>query len=160
MITAPDILLDDGFLDQQVASHELVLDKAASIGRCVARIREVYAEDSITFKADISRQDVAICNLQRACQACIDTGLALVRRQRLDVQQSGSDVFEALAQAGEIDQGLAERLQRLVSFHYVAVYSYEVMEILDLVQVIEKQLNNLLEFKSYLLVAAENLTKT
>jgi uncharacterized protein YutE (UPF0331/DUF86 family) len=143
MITDPDILFDDRFLAQQVASPELVLDKAASIGRCVARIREEYAKDPLTFAADTFRQDAAICNLQRACQACIDTGLLLVRKQRLDAQQSGSDVFEILAQAGEIDSGLAERLQRLIRFHYVAVYNYEVMEILDLVQVIETQLDNL-----------------
>ena len=159
MITDPDILLDNGFMAQHVASPELVLDKAAIIGRCVARIREEYAKDLPTFSADPCRQDAAICNLQRACQACIDIGLILVRKQRLDAPQSSSDVFEILRQAGEIDSGLAKRLQRLVSFHYIAVYDYERMEILDLVQVIEKQLDNLLEFKSYLLVAAENLTE-
>jgi uncharacterized protein YutE (UPF0331/DUF86 family) len=137
MITDPDILLDDGFLAQQVATPELVHDKVASIGRCVARIREVYAKNPIAFEADISRQDVAICNLQRACQACIDTGLILVRKQRLGAQQSGSDVFKILAHAGKIDPKLAEQLQGLVGFHYVAVYDYEVMDMTDLVQVIE-----------------------
>lgn len=50
-------------------ADDVVLNKAASIERCVARAREEYAKDPGTFEKDLTRQDAAILNLQRACEA-------------------------------------------------------------------------------------------
>jgi len=53
---------------------DVLLNKAATIERCVARAREEYHKDPDTFTADFTRQDAAILNIQRACEAALESG--------------------------------------------------------------------------------------
>lgn len=55
-------------------ADDVLLNKAATIERCVARAREEYARDPATFARDYTRQDAAILNIQRACEAALDMG--------------------------------------------------------------------------------------
>ena len=48
-------------------ADDVLINKAASIERCVARAREEYASDPATFATNLTRQDAAILNIQRAC---------------------------------------------------------------------------------------------
>jgi uncharacterized protein YutE (UPF0331/DUF86 family) len=79
---------------------EVILNKAATIERCVTRAREEYAKDPTTFQTDYTRQDAAILNIQRACEAALDCGQHIIRRERLGVPQSSRDVFRLLAEGG------------------------------------------------------------
>jgi hypothetical protein len=56
-------------------ADDVLINKAASIERCVARAREEYAADPDGFAHNFSRQDAAILNIQRACEAALDMGL-------------------------------------------------------------------------------------
>lgn len=125
---------------------DTLLNKASTIERCVARIREEYDEDPATFSVDFTRQDAAILNVLRACETCIDIGQILVRRHRLGIPQSSRDVFRLLGKADLITPELASGLQRIVGFRNIAVHDYTTMEIPILVQVIEKHLNDFLDF--------------
>ena len=87
---------------------DVLLNKAATIERCVARAREEFAHNPSTFATDFTRQDAAILNIQRACEAALDMGQHLIRREHLGVVQSARDVFTLLAQAGWITQELVE----------------------------------------------------
>lgn len=53
-------------------ADDVLLNKAATIERCVARAREEYAKNPATFAEDLTRQDAAILNIQRACEAALD----------------------------------------------------------------------------------------
>lgn len=55
-------------------ADDVLVNKAATIERCVARAREEYAKDPGTFATDFTRQDAAILNIQRACEAALDMG--------------------------------------------------------------------------------------
>src|SRR5256885_16757196 len=57
---------------------DVVLNKAATIERCVRRIREEHAGDDRRLIEDITRQDSIVLNLQRACEAAIDLAMHLV----------------------------------------------------------------------------------
>lgn len=83
---------------------DVLLNKAATIERCVARAREEYDKDPATFASDFTRQDAAILNIQRACEAALDMGQHLIRRERLGIPQSARDVFELLARSGWIEK--------------------------------------------------------
>jgi len=48
-------------------ADEVILNKSATIERCVARAREEYDADPNTFTSSQTRQDAAILNIQRAC---------------------------------------------------------------------------------------------
>jgi len=82
---------------------DVLLNKAAAIERCVARAREEYNIDPVSFATNFSRQDAAILNIQRACEAALDIGQHLIRREQLGVPQSARDVFELLAKSKWIE---------------------------------------------------------
>jgi uncharacterized protein YutE (UPF0331/DUF86 family) len=51
---------------------DVVINKFATIERCLSRIKEVYQQAGDDFLSDYTRQDSIILNLQRACEASID----------------------------------------------------------------------------------------
>lgn len=127
-------------------ADDVLLNKAATIERCVARADEEYRKDPATFAADFTRQDAAILNIQRACEACLDMGHAIIRRERLGIPQSARDVFALLARAGWIDASLAEVLQRMVGYRNIAVHDYQTLQLPITIAVIERHLGDFLAF--------------
>lgn len=132
-------------------ADDVLVNKAATIERCVARARYEYAKDPATFAADFTRQDAAILNIQRACEAALDMGQHLVRREQLGVPQSARDVFTLLAQAGWIDASLAEAMRRMVGFRNIAVHDYQALQLPITVSVIRDHLTEFEAFSQTLL---------
>jgi len=133
---------------------DVLINKAATVERCVARAREEYERDPATFATDITRQDAAVWNVQRACEAVLDIGQHLVRREGLGVPQSARDVFELLAQGGWIDVELAQALKRMVAFRNIAVHDYQSLLLPILVSVITQHLGEFLDFTQTVLKRA------
>lgn len=130
---------------------DVILNKAATIERCVARAREEFERDPLTFATDFTRQDAAVLNVQRACEAALDLGQHIVRRERLGVPQSARDVFELLAQAQWIDAELASNLKRMVAFRNIAVHDYQSLLLPILVNVITQHLGEFLQLTKLIL---------
>jgi uncharacterized protein YutE (UPF0331/DUF86 family) len=130
---------------------DLLAEKATVIRRCLARIREKYDSDPSTFMLDHDRMDIAVLNVLRACQACIDMGQILVRHRRLGLPKSSREVFRLLQQAGIITSELAENLQRMAGFRNIAVHDYQAMESSILIEIIEDHLNDFSEFSQAVL---------
>jgi uncharacterized protein YutE (UPF0331/DUF86 family) len=130
---------------------DVVLNKAASIERCVARAREEYFEDPEGFADDFTRQDAAILNIQRACEAALDVGHHLVRRERLGVPQGARDVFTLLSRGGWIDESLAESLRRMVGFRNIAVHEYQTLQLPIVVSILTERLDDFLAFSRTIL---------
>lgn len=125
---------------------DVLVNKAATVERCVARAREEFDRDPATFATDFTRQDAAILNVQRACEAVLDMGQHLVRREKLGVPQSARDVFELLSRGQWIDAPLAAALKRMVAFRNIAVHDYQSLLLPILVNVITLHLGEFLEF--------------
>ena len=132
-------------------ADDVLLNKAATIERSVARAREEYARDPASFAMDYTRQDAAILNIQRACEAALDMGQHLIRRERLGLPQSARDVFALLARAGWLETSLATALQRMVGFRNIAVHDYQALQLPITVAIITKHLDELLEYAKRLL---------
>ena len=130
---------------------DVLINKAATIERCVLRAREEYFSEPATFATNFTRQDAAILNIQRACEAALDMGQHLIRRDRLGVPQSARDVFALLARAGRIEHVLAEGLQRMVGFRNIAVHDYQSLQLPITVAIIEKHLDEFLQYSKALL---------
>ncbi|MBB3192257.1 type VII toxin-antitoxin system HepT family RNase toxin [Halomonas cerina] len=129
-------------------ADEVLLNKAATIERCVARAREEYDKDTTTFDVDQTRQDAAILNLQRACEAAIDAGNRLIRLRQLGLPQSARNVFEMLAQARLIDPELARVMQQMTGFRNIAVHDYQSVQVPIVIAIIQKHTDDLLDFAS------------
>ena len=132
-------------------ADDVLLNKAATIERCVARAREEYLRDPGSFAQDYTRQDAAILNIQRACEAALDMGQHLVRRDRLGVPQGARDVFALLEWAGAIPSGLSQELQRMVGFRNIAVHDYQKLQLPITVAIIERHLDGFLHYSRILL---------
>lgn len=132
-------------------ADDVVLNKVATIERCVARAREEYAAAGETFASNFSRQDAAILNIQRACEAALDIGHHLIRRDKLGLPQSARHVFEVLALSGWIEASLAEALKKMVGFRNIAVHDYQSLLLPITVSVITSHLDEFLQFTTALL---------
>lgn len=130
---------------------DVLINKAATIERCVARAREEFDHDPTTFESNFSRQDAAVMNIQRACEAALDMGNHIIRRERLGLPQSARDVFEILAQAKWIDQALAGSLKRMVGFRNIAVHDYQKLLMPITVKVITEHLVEFLQYSEQML---------
>jgi uncharacterized protein YutE (UPF0331/DUF86 family) len=133
-------------------ADDVLLNKAASIERCVARAREEYVIDPESFSTNFTRQDAAILNIQRACEAALDMGQHIIRRESLGLPQSARDVFAVLAQAGWIDTSLADAMKRMVGFRNVAVHEYQTLQLPITVSIITKHLDEFSQFSRAMLL--------
>lgn len=133
-------------------ADDVLINKAAVIERCVARAKEEYAANPAMFASDFTRQDAAILNIQRACEAALDMGQHLIRREKLGVPQSARDVFVLLAQGGWLDVTLADALKRMVGFRNIVVHDYQALQLPITVSIIEKHLDEFLQYSQALLL--------
>lgn len=130
---------------------DVLVNKAATIERCVGRVREEYAKDPATFTSDHTRHDAAILNIQRACEAALDMGQHVIRVERLGVPQSSRDVFTLLHAAGWIDAALSNVMKRMVGFRNIAVHDYQALQSAITVAVVENHLDDFLVFSRAIL---------
>jgi predicted nucleotidyltransferase len=96
-------LLADINAPEKSMADDVLINKSATVERCVARAREEYARDPASFATDFTRQEAAILN----------------------VPQGARDVFELMARGGWIDAALADALKRMVAFRNIAVHDYQ-----------------------------------
>lgn len=130
---------------------DVLVNKAATIERCIRRVREEYVGHEDEFETDYTRQDSIVLNLQRACEAAIDMGTRLVRLHRLGVPQTSRDVFKLLEDAGLLAPDLAAKMATMVGFRNVAVHDYRALNLAITRALIEMRLDDLLAFARHAL---------
>ncbi len=126
-------------------ADDVILNKTATIERCVARVRQEYSDAGSAFATDFTRQDAAILNIQRACEAALDLGQHVIRREKLGLPQSARGVFSLLAEAGWIDAALAESLKKMVGFRNIAVHDYQTLLLPVTINIINHHLDEFLQ---------------
>lgn len=136
--------------------NEIVLNKKVSIERCIRQIRSYYAADSgIPFESDYQKQDAIAMNLQRACELCIDIANHLIKTKKLGLPKDSRESFALLQSAGLIDEPVAANLQAMVGFRNILVHYYADLDLSIIVDVIERHLQELLDFADLALQATD-----
>ncbi|HHV01612.1 MAG TPA: DUF86 domain-containing protein [Defluviitoga tunisiensis] len=125
--------------------NDIIINKTATIERCIYRINEEYNNDPENLK-NYTKQDSIILNIQRACEACIDIAMHIVSTNKLGVPQTTRQVFDILNEANIIDERLADRLKAMVGFRNIAVHDYQALNLSIVQKIIEEHLNDFLEF--------------
>lgn len=125
--------------------HDIVLNKIATIERCINRINEVYEGKSENLK-DYTKQDSIILNIQRACEASIDLAMHIVSNHKLGVPKSSREGFLLLQEAGLLEPQLAKTLMNMVGFRNIAVHDYQTLQLDILVSILE---NHIGDFKVF-----------
>jgi uncharacterized protein YutE (UPF0331/DUF86 family) len=134
-------------------ADDVILNKAASIERCLRRVTEEYAGDRQNLVANQTKQDAIVLNLQRACETSIDLAMYVISQRRLGLPQESRDAFALLQTAGMLPADLATRMQHMVGFRNVAVHEYARLN-LDIVHtIITKHLDDFRQFSSTIVKA-------
>jgi len=122
---------------------EILINKKTTIERCIRRIHEDYQDD---FRTNFTKQDAVILNIERACQSVIDMGNRFIRIKQLGLPQSNRDTFIKLEKNGIINKELSVNLQSMAGFRNLAILDYSSMNIDVVINIIENQLSQLLDF--------------
>jgi uncharacterized protein YutE (UPF0331/DUF86 family) len=130
---------------------DIVLNKAATIERCLRRIDEEYDGNAANLEQDLTRQDSIILNIQRACEASIDLAMHLVRKLALGIPQDSRQAFDLLCEAGKLDPSAADALKRMVGFRNVAVHDYQKLNLEVVRAIVERNLGDLRGFAQHAL---------
>lgn len=134
-------------------ADDVILNKAASIERCLQRILEEHNGDDKNLFTNQTKQDAIVLNLQRACETAIDLAMYVVSQRRLGLPQESRDAFTLLQTAGILPADLATRMQKMVGFRNVAVHEYTRIN-LDVVRsIVTKQLDDFRAFSSAIVKA-------
>lgn len=129
----------------------IVIAKAAVIERCIKRIHEEYTGDPDELETNFTKQDSIILNLERLVQATIDMGAHVVKIKRLGYAERYRDIFDLLAKAEILPEGLALSLKKRVGFRNIAIHEYQAMDLDIVVSIIETQLSEIERYKTLLL---------
>lgn len=135
-------------------ADDVLLNKAAVIERTLRRIAEDYEGAEDLLETDVRRQDAIVLNLQRACQAAIDAGMFLVRKQRLGLPQASREAFVLLEEAGWLPAESSARLQAMVGFRNIALHDYQRLSLPILRSILDHRLDDLRNFARLLVNAA------
>lgn len=132
------------------ALTEALTQKAATIERCIERAREERAA-ATDFGADFTRQDAALLNVQRACDAAIDMANLVITHEGWGVPDAASEAFRALQERRIISPADAQALKNMVGFRNVAVHAYRKLDLRIVASVIDRELDALARFAGTLL---------
>lgn len=135
-------------------ADEVVLNKAASIERCLERITQEYRGHEDELEHNYTRQDAIILNLLRACEAAIDLALHIVRVRRLGLPQESREAFYLLEREALIEEEVSHRMQTMVGFRNIAVHDYQNLSLQVVRTILEERLDDFRDFASAMLKQA------
>ncbi len=106
---------------------DVLLNKVASIERCLKRIADEYVGHEGEFEIDYARQDFIVLSLQRACDVSTDVAAVMhqVRIKGFGVHQESRDIFRMLEEVGLRSGGLSVHMQAVVGFRNVTAHDYQ-----------------------------------
>lgn len=134
---------------------DVLINKVATIERCLARVLTEYQGHEDELETNFTRQDSVILNLQRACEASIDAAMHLVRVRKLGVPQESREAYDMLCDSGIIDATLRDRLKAMIGFRNIAVHDYRKLNLAVVRSIIETRLDDFRTFGEAVLSADE-----
>lgn len=127
---------------------DVIINKIAKLDHYISRIKEVYQDD---FLDNINAQDVAILNLLRACESCLDIGSHVIRKLKLGIPQSNKDIFFQLGNNKLITNEISTCMQKMAGFRNIAIHQYDDVDINIVVGIITNNLGDFQEFSKQIL---------
>lgn len=134
-------------------NDEVLLSKAESIERCVARVRTTYAGNEVSFEENFDVQDVIVLNLQRTCEAAIDMANRAIKLRRLRYPKDSKESFRVLVSAGVLPKEIGATMVAMVGFRNIAVHEYQTLDLSKVRRIVEERLDDLIGFSKAMLAA-------
>ena len=122
-------------------ADDVVIQKLASIDRCLAAVRRYVAGDLGRLEEPMVL-DAVVLNVQRACEQAIDVACREVSRRGLGVPADSADAFSLLERERVLSSAVAERMRRMVGFRNVAIHEYRRLDPAIVRTVVEHRLGD------------------
>lgn len=129
-----------------IQPDDVILNKCSIIERCLKRIAEEHSADPTM--TNFTHLDAMTLNIERACQAAIDSAMHLVSQKKLGIPQNSADAFSRLHKAGILNDSLVISLRAMCGFRNVAIHEYQEMDMSVLNFVVTK---GVADFRKYCL---------
>jgi uncharacterized protein YutE (UPF0331/DUF86 family) len=126
--------------------NDIIINKIQSIQQCIRRAREEHQADPDAFETNYSRQDAAVMNILRACEQAIDLANHTIKFHKMGIPTSSAASFDLLRQQNVIDDGLTEKLKKMIHFRNTVIHQYQTMDVDIVKTVIYSGLDDLIEF--------------
>jgi uncharacterized protein YutE (UPF0331/DUF86 family) len=110
-----------------MVERDVVLGKAATIERCLARVEDVRSRAPGAL-LPIDVEDIVVLNVTRAAQAAADLAAHVVAAEGYGLPDSLAAGFSLLERQGVIDVELATAMRQAMGFRDVAVHAYETVD--------------------------------
>jgi uncharacterized protein YutE (UPF0331/DUF86 family) len=120
--------------------------KTAAVTDAIRRIHEVLPASADALRSDRTAREIVILNLFVAIQECLSLATHWLADAGRAVPGSYAEVFQALADQGVIDRGLAGRLARAAGFRNLIAHQYGAIDTRRLFGVASSDLDDLLDF--------------
>ncbi len=137
-------------------SKDVVLNKIATIEKCMHRIYEEYKGYEDVFESNYTKQDSVILNLERMSQATIDIATHIIKSKKLGLPNSSRELFTLLRNNLIITEKSMENMQAMVGFRNIAVHDYQNLNIAIVISIIEV---HLVDFEKFIGEIFENYLK-
>ncbi len=138
-------------------AHDVILNKIATIERCMKRIHEEYDSYEETFKDNYTKQDSVILNLERLSQATIDIATYIIRDEKLGLPSTSRELFVLLEENHIISEQISFKMQAMVGFRNIAVHDYQNLNIDIVIAIVEK---HLVDFENFVKEIFENYLRS
>ena len=122
-------------------ADDVVIQKLASIDRCLAAVRRYVAGDLGRLEEPMVL-DAVVLNVQRACEQAIDAACREVSRRGLGVPADSADAFSLLERERVLSSAVADRMRRMVGFRNVAMHEYRRLDPAVVRTVVEHRLGD------------------
>ncbi len=124
-----------------MVERDVVLEKVATIDRCLQRIEAVRAPERRLEPQD--REDIVELNLLRAVRAAVDLAGHVVATEELGLPARLADNFTLLERESLIPAELADHLRRMAGFRNIAVHEYATVDPEVVESIVEHRLGDL-----------------
>lgn len=131
-------------------NETVILNKYEIVEKSINRINEEYENNSENLE-NYRRLDCIVLNLQRACEATIDIAMYIVSTRKLGIPQTKKEAFKKLEENNIISKDMSKNMQNMTGFRNITIHDYKEINEEILKEVIEKHLNDLLEFARQML---------
>ncbi len=135
-------------------TKDVILNKIATIERCLKRIHEEY-DNKADFHKNYAKQDSVILNLERASQATIDIATHLIRIKKLGLPKTSRELFDLLHDNQIISKQTCARMQSMVGFRNISVHDYQKLNMDIVVSIIEQHLTDFESFINEIFIILE-----
>lgn len=112
----------------------------------ITKLRRLYDGKQLAWVKDELKQDSIKLTLQQACELAINLSVHVAKVKQLGTAQTNRDGFDLLASANLLSSEIAAGMKRMIGFRNIAIHEYQKLDMKIVDAILEKHLDEFLEF--------------